>query len=133
MNDLNGKKVQYDVKNLQYLVSSAFDKLIRFLDELKYDYINCKEQNVRYLTDNLNRNGNLGEGMLFINDETNKMKKIQKNYVSWKHKIRNYAFCGSVVMRSKKRFCVFGRADDNVKILFVLGCFHFCIYLFFTK
>ena len=75
MNDLNGKKVQYDVKNLQYLVSSAFDKLIRFLDELKYDYINCKEQNVRYLTDNLNRNGNLGEGMLFINDETNKMKK----------------------------------------------------------
>jgi hypothetical protein len=42
-----------------------------FLD----DYINCKEQNVRYLTDNLNRNGNLGEGMLFINDETNKMKK----------------------------------------------------------
>ena len=75
MNDLNGKKVQYDVRNLQYLVSNAFDKLIRFLDELKYDYINCKEQNVRYLTDNLNRNGNLGEGMLFINDETNKMKK----------------------------------------------------------
>lgn len=74
-NSLNGKKLKYDVRNLEYLVTSVFDKLIQFLGELKFDYLNSKEQNMKFLTENISRNANLSDNMASMNAEVSKMQR----------------------------------------------------------
>ena len=74
-NSLNGKKLKYDVRNLEYLVTNVFDKLIQFLGELKFDYLNSKEQNMKFLTENISRNANLSDNMASMNAEVSKMQR----------------------------------------------------------
>ena len=43
-------------KSIELVLSSNFDKLIQFLNELKYDYIKTKNENFKFLTENINTN-----------------------------------------------------------------------------
>ena len=59
-------------KSIELVLSSNFDKLIQFLNELKYDYIKTKNENFKFLTENINTNSSSSENLIFINNELTK-------------------------------------------------------------
>lgn len=59
-------------KSIELVLSSKFDKLIQFLNELKYDYIKTKNENFKFLTENINTNSSSSENLIFINNELTK-------------------------------------------------------------